>query len=76
MSLEIKKEWFIDKEGRAVLLRGVNLGGSSKVPFNPNGATYIKTDFKDHKNVSFVGRPFPLSEAHEHFRRLKYWGFN
>jgi hypothetical protein len=24
--------------------------------------------------VSFVGRPFPLSEADEHFRRLRHWG--
>ena len=23
---------------------------------------------------SFVGRPFPLDEADEHFRRLKRWG--
>jgi hypothetical protein len=25
--------------------------------------------------VSFVGRPFPLEEADEHFSRLKHWGF-
>jgi len=76
MKLHIKKEWFIDEEGRTVLLRGVNLGGSSKVPFTPNGATHIKTDFMDHRDVSFVGRPFPLEEAGEHFSRLKHWGFN
>ncbi|NVM36189.1 MAG: cellulase family glycosylhydrolase [Candidatus Lokiarchaeota archaeon] len=76
MKLKIKNEWFIDDEGRTVLLRGVNLGGSSKVPFSPNGATHFKTDFSDHRNVSFVGRPFPLKEAEEHFSRLKHWGFN
>jgi len=27
------------------------------VPFNPNGATHIKTDFTDHEEVSFIGRP-------------------
>jgi hypothetical protein len=74
--LKIKKEWFIDKEGRSVLLRGVNLGGSTKVPVTPNGATHIKTDFSDHRDVSFVGHPFPLKEADEHFTRLKHWGFN
>jgi len=76
MKLKIKKERFIDEEGRSVLLRGVNLGGSSKVPFSPNGATQIKTDFSDHRDVSFIGRPFPLKEADEHFSRLKHWGFN
>jgi hypothetical protein len=76
MKLQIKNEWFIDEDGRRVLLRGVNLGGSSKVPYTPNGATHIKTEFKDHRDVSFVGRPFPLKEADEHFSRLKHWGFN
>ncbi|MCK4480814.1 MAG: cellulase family glycosylhydrolase [Candidatus Lokiarchaeota archaeon] len=76
MKLKIKNKEFIDEEGRSVLLRGVNLGGSSKVPFSPNGATNIKTDFKDHRNISFVGRPFPIKEADEHFSRLKHWGFN
>lgn len=74
--LKTKNEWFIDEKGRTVLLRGVNLGGSSKVPFTPNGATHIKTDFSNHREVSFVGRPFPIKEADEHLSRLKHWGFN
>ncbi|MFX0019073.1 MAG: cellulase family glycosylhydrolase [Promethearchaeota archaeon] len=76
MSLKIKKEWFIDEKGRSVLLRGVNLGGSSKVPFTPNGATHLKTDFTNHRNVSFIDRPFPIEEANQHLKRLKHWGFN
>lgn len=76
MTLKIKKEWFIDEKGRIVLLRGVNLGGSSKVPVTPNGATHIKTDFSDYRDVSFVGHPFPIKEADEHYKRLKHWGFN
>lgn len=73
--LKTKGEFFVDKYQRTVLLRGINLGGDSKVPY-PNGGTFQPTDFSDHKTVSFIGRPFPLKEADQHFLRLKDWGFN
>ncbi|HUT82232.1 MAG TPA: cellulase family glycosylhydrolase [Candidatus Bathyarchaeia archaeon] len=76
MKLKIKGENFVDEKNRTVLLRGVNLGGSTKVPKIPDGSTHIKTDFSDCKEVSFIGRPFPLDEADEHFSRLKHWGYN
>jgi hypothetical protein len=72
--MKIQGEWFKDELGRTLLLRGVNLGGSSKVPYRPDGSTFESKDFYDYKDVSFVGRPFPLAEADEHFRRLRHWG--
>lgn len=65
-----------DDEERRLLLRGANLGGDSKVPARPAGATHIKEGFYDWRDVSFVGRPFPLDEAEEHFTRLSRWGLD
>lgn len=75
MKITAKGPWFSDETGRVLIFHGVNLSGSSKVPFTPNGATHLQEGFFDHRDVSFIGRPFPLDQAHEHFSRLKAWGF-
>ena len=75
-SIRIRGDSFVDEHGRTLMLRGVNLGGSSKVPFTPNGATHLLDGFTAHREVSFIGRPFPLAQAEEHFSRLRSWGMN
>ena len=72
--MNIDGNCFKDEYGRTLTLRGVNLGGSTKVPFSPNGATYLKEGYFDYRNLSFIGRPFHIQEADEHFSRLKAWG--
>lgn len=74
MSVRIADSRFVDEHGRTLLLRGVNLGGSSKIPTRPAGPTHLADGFFEHRDVSFVGRPFPLEEADEHFGRLRAWG--
>ena len=76
MTLHTHGTHFRDAHGRTILLRGVNLGGSNKMPAKPNGATHLPHKFYDIKAVTFVGRPFPAPEADEHFGRLRAWGFN
>lgn len=76
MAIYTSGPWFTDEHQRKLLLRGVNLGGSSKIPTRPNGATHRIEGFFEHRDISFVGRPFPLAEADEHFKRLRAWGFS
>jgi hypothetical protein len=77
--MRIVNNRILDGEGRTLILRGVNLGGSSKNPFGPSGGLpgwgLRPESLKNPAEVSFVGRPFPLDEAESHFERLSRAGF-
>ncbi|KAI8974657.1 glycoside hydrolase superfamily [Pilobolus umbonatus] len=69
--------WFIDKKSnRTVLFKGINVGGGTKLPVglpsHEQHGFWVDYDRK----VTFIGRPFPLHEADEHFARLVGYGFN
>ena len=66
-----------DSTGREVRLRGVNVSGACKLPSKPWPACIDPADpaFAS-ADVSFVGRPFPLSEARKHWRCIRQTGHN
>jgi hypothetical protein len=74
--MKITGNRLIDDENRTLILRGVNLGGGSKTPFGPPGWGLSPESLKNPDKVSFVGRPFPLEEAENHFERLGRAGLN
>tara|TARA_X000000368_G_scaffold270654_1_gene214562 strand:+ start:627 stop:2912 length:2286 start_codon:yes stop_codon:yes gene_type:complete len=64
--------FFRDRAGRRLLLRGINLGGDAKCPVDsPTHKTLRETPTHP---VSFVGRPFALEDAPVHFSRLQAYG--
>jgi hypothetical protein len=72
--MRIYNNKILDNDGRTLILRGANLGGDSKIPFCQPGEE-ISPSFLDRENkISFTGRPFPIEQAQEHFKRLKNAG--
>lgn len=75
--LHIKGKYIKDSSYRTILLRGINLSGASKNPSYPSKIpSHQRKDFYNHREASFIGRPFPLEDADKHFQRLRQWGFN
>jgi hypothetical protein len=73
--MRIGNNRILDEDGRTLILRGANLGGGSKNPFGLPGWGLRPESIKNPAEASFVGRPFPLEEAENHFERLGRAGF-
>lgn len=76
LHLHIDGKVFRDSHNREVTLRGINVAGDAKYPKSPDLPSFVPDKFFDGDDVSFVGRPFSLEDAHGHFKKLRRWGYN
>ncbi|KAJ5668136.1 glycosyl hydrolase [Penicillium maclennaniae] len=76
LHLHVDGKSFRDPQNREIILRGINVAGDAKYPKSPDIPSFVSDKFFDADDVSFVGRPFSLEDAHSHFERLRKWGYN
>ena len=76
LRLRIEGSVFRDTKNREVTLRGINCAADAKFPTDPDLPSHLSDRIFDGDELSFVGRPFSIDEAHIHFSRLKRWGYN
>lgn len=72
--VRISGRHLIDTHGRVLSLRGTSVSGISKLPWPKSRMGDIKVKGGGVKEVTFINRPFPIEEAHEHLSRLQGWG--
>lgn len=72
----------LNADNQYVQLKGINADALMKLPKTPHMALYegdlsdAEHVFFEGDHVTFVGRPWPLEDAHEHLMRIKRWGYN
>ncbi len=49
--IHIEGSWLKDEQGGTLLPCGINLSGSPRVPYHPNGATHIRDQLFSHRDV-------------------------
>lgn len=76
LRLRIEGRIFRDSKNREVTIRGINCAGDAKYPATPDLPSHVSEKFFEGDDVSFVGKPFSVDEAHTHFSRLKRCGYN
>lgn len=76
LRLHVDGKSFRDPQNREIILRGINVAGDAKYPKSPDIPSFVSDKFFEADDVSFVGRPFSLEDAHTHFKRLRKWGYN
>jgi len=74
--LVVEGSKFRDQHGREVTLRGINCAGDAKYPKAPDVPSHVVDKFFEGDDVSFIGRPFAVDDAHTHFSRLRRYGYN
>ena len=76
LRIRIDGHRFRDLQNREVILHGINVAADAKFPSKPDQPSHDGTNLFDGDNVRFTDRPFSLDSAHEHFSRLRRWGYN
>lgn len=76
LRVRVEGQSFRDPQNREIILRGINVAGDAKYPQVPDLRSNDPEVFFDADDISFVGRPFPLDRADDHFQRLRKWGYN
>ncbi|CCG84343.1 protein of unknown function [Taphrina deformans PYCC 5710] len=66
--------FFVDQYDRHLILHGLNVSGACKLPRVTDYADLDPANETFWEPTTFVGRPFPVEEAKQHFEKLAHFG--